>query len=1026
VRLPLMLRATLCLIVLACCPCAFALNPSLDVGQYAHTAWRARDGFIPGAILAIAQTPDGYLWLGTEFGLDHFDGVHFVPWQPPAGQYLPSQSIHSLLVARDGTLWIGTTKGVASWKNGKLTRYPDLDGQMSYSLLEDRQGTIWSASEPDFAAPSICAVEKSGVHCYGKDGSLAAGGLIVSLYEDREGDLWAVAGSGIWKWKPGPPKFYPLSIGSDYLDGIAEDDAGGLLIGMKGGIRRFSDGKTGAYPLPAGAQAVPTRTLLWDNDDALWIAVYHAGLVHIHRGRADFFRQADGLSSDEVLALFQDHENNLWVSTQDGLDRFRDTAVATFFANQGLSSGLARSVLADKDGSVWVATPGGLDRWRDGQITSYDKRDGKLNGLSPTSLFQDSSGRVWVSTSRELGYLKDNRFVSVTGTDAGRMLDFAEDTAGNLWIADQQGGLLHLSGGKLVEQIPWVRLGHKDFALSLAADHSRGGLWLGFAQGDVSYFADGQIRKTYTTADGLGAGSVNSLQMDKGGELWAATDSGLSRMKNGQFATLALRNGLPCSQIDWMLQDDDHSLWLYTPCGLVRLSRSDMDAWAGAADDNQAANHMVHPTIFDSWDGVRVHEISYHGFYPPATKSLDGKIWFLPQDGVSVIDPHHLPYNEVPPPVHIEQITADGKAYDGSSGLRLPPAIRDLTIDYTALSLAVPERVRFRYKLEGQDPDWKEAVNGRQVHYSNLAPKNYRFRVIASNNSGVWNEQGASLDFSIAPAYYQTAWFGVLCMAIFLSLLWALYLFRLRQIRLQFNAGLEASVDERTRIARELHDTLLQSLHGLMFQFQAARNILPQRPENEKVMQALDDAILGTESAITESRDAIRDLRPQPVAESDLAQLLTASGRELAVLHDGRGDSPLFRVIVEGESKALSPNLQDEVYRIVREVIRNAFRHSGARQIEVEIRYATNELRLRVRDDGKGMNPRAVEERRRTGHWGLPGIRERVQRIGSRLDLWTEAGAGTEIQLTVPGAIAYQAARDGSRFKLFRKARTRE
>jgi ligand-binding sensor domain-containing protein/signal transduction histidine kinase len=1025
----MVLRAMLSSVVLACCACAFALNPSLDVSQYAHTAWKASDGFTQGDVLAIAQTPDGYLWLGTGFGLYRFDGLHLVPWQPPTGQDLPSRFVHRLVAARDGTLWIGTDKGVASWKDGKLTHYPELDGQMNYYLFEDREGTIWSSGEPFPSPPSLCAIRRSGVRCYGKDGSLRGGGAIVSLYEDRKDNLWAVAKSGIWRWKPGPPKFYPLRIGpvngAGYLEGIAEDADGKLLVGMQGGIRRFVDGKTESYPLPHTVQPFQTRTLLHDRDGGLWIAVYHAGLVHMHNGRADVFRQVDGLSSDEVVALFEDRENNLWVATTNGLDRFRDAAVATFSLKEGLSNAVARSVLADKDGSVWVATPSGLDRWREGQITTFDKRNGKLNGLTPTSLFQESSGRIWVSTTRELGYLENNRFTSVSSTELGRIQDIAEDSAGNLWIADQQEGLLHLSGGKLVERIPWASLGHKDFALSLAGDHLRGGIWLGFFGGGISYFADGHIQETYTAAEGLGNGSITNLQGEKDGTLWAATDGGLSRMKNGHFATIARENGLPCSPIHWMIQDDDRSFWLYTPCGLVCLSRSEMDTWTAAADSGQAVKQIVHPTVFDSADGVRVPPFSYRAYNPPVTKSSDGKILFLPLDGVSVIDPHHLPFNRQPPPVHIEQVVVDWKTFDAVSDpkqiLRLPP-LAHLEIDYTALSLVASEKVHFRFKLEGLDSDWHDVGDRRQAIYTNLAPRRYRFRVLACNNSGVWNEAGASLEFSVLPTFYQTAWFRIACAVAALVLLWTIYQFRVQQLQRQFAIGLEARVNERTRIARELHDTLLQSLHGLMFQFQAARNLLPRKPED--AMRSMDEAIAETKKAVAESRDTIQGLRLEPMVTGNLADLLMSTSRELA---SSAADPvlPVFDLIEEGDQQMLAPGTSSEICRIALEILRNAYRHAHARRIEAEIRYGDQMLRLRIRDDGRGIDPNVLKEGGRVGHWGLRGIRERAERIGARLDFWSELGEGTEVELAIPAAVAYENTRDSYRAKLLRKVTSR-
>ncbi|MGA7632857.1 MAG: two-component regulator propeller domain-containing protein [Terriglobales bacterium] len=772
-------------LLVVCSPGAYALNPELDVSQYAHTVWRVRDGFTRGAILAIAQTPDGYLWLGTEFGLYRFDGVRAIPWHSPAGADLLSEHIYCLLVARDGTLWIGTYDGAASWKDGKLRRYSEFDGQSisSFSLLEDREGTIWSSGQKNFDPPKICAIEKAGVHCYGDDGSLSRGGPVAQMYEDAKGTVWAVARYGIWRWRPGPPEFYPLPFGIvDATKGIMEDGAGNLLLGVAGGIQRFHDGKTEAFRLPGKLQPFTVRTMLDDRDGGLWIAAYHAGLIHVHRGRVDVFGQADGLSSDEVMTLYEDRENNLWVATADGLDRFRKTAVATFSLKEGLSNGEVRSVLADKDGSVWIATPGGLDRSSDGQIATYNHRDGMLNGLSPASLFQDRSGRLWLSTTHEIGYLEGNRFVAVTSTPDGRLLDIVQDSAGDIWMADG-GRLLHLSSGKLVEQIPWKSLGHKDFAISLAADPSRVGIWLGFFGGGISYFADGKIQETYSSAKGLGAGSVTNLQVEKDGALWAATDSGLSRMKNRRFATIDRENGLPCDSIHWMIRDDEGSFWLDTPCGLLRLARSEIDAWTLAVDNGRATTLVIHPKVFDNYDGVREHEQAYRPYNPPITKSLDGRIWFVSFDGLSVIDPRHLPFNKVPPPVHIERITADGKTYDPGQGLRLPPRIQHIDIEYTALSLVASEKNRFRFMLEGYDRDWRDVGNRRQAFYTNLSPGHYRFRVTACNNSGVWNEAGAFVDFSIAPAYYQTNWFRALCVAAFLGLLWGAYQARVRRLR---------------------------------------------------------------------------------------------------------------------------------------------------------------------------------------------------------------------------------------------------
>ena len=1006
--------------LLAWCPCALALDPALDVTQYAHTAWKVREGFFKSGISSIAQTPDGYLWLGTNFGLLRFDGVRAVPWQPPVGQHLPSESIMKLLVTRDGTLWIGTQKGLASWKNGKLTQYTELDGRYIYALLEDQEGALWASG---FAAPigKLCAIRKSSMQCYGDDGVLGPG--VFNLYEDSKGNLWAGVKDGLWRWKPGPPKFYPLPGNLNGIQALGEHADGTLLVGWKGGIHRFVDGKTEVYPLRGFVQPFTARRILRDGAGGLWIGTLDKGLVHVHQGKTDVFAQSNGLSGHSVGTLFEDREGNIWVTTSDGLDRFRDLAVGTFTVKQGLLDDLVAFALAAKDGSIWLATPAGLNHWTGGQMASLGKQDKKLNGHIPHSLFQDSRGRIWVSTVEGGGYLEGERFTPVTGVPGGPVHGIAEDTGGSLWIANQLEGLLHLVGDRLTEQIPWTGLGHKDNASALIADPAQGGLWLGFHYGGVAYFKDGRVRAAYASSDGLGEGRVNTFRLDADGAVWAATDGGLSRLKNGRIATLTSKNGLPCDAVHWSMEDDIGSVWLYMPCGLVRVVRAELDAWARAADKDKGGEaKRIQTTVFDSSDGVRTQGGSAGGYGALVAKSSDGKLWFLPWDGVSVIDPRHLPFNKLPPPVHIEQITADRKTYDASSAtngrVSLPALIRDLKIDFTALSLVAPEKVLFRYKLEGRDRDWQDAGNRREAFYTDLPPRNYRFRVMACNNSGVWNEAGTFLDFSVAPAYYQTIWFRSLCVAAFLALPWGLYQLRLRQLAREFNAGVEARVNERTRIARELHDSLLQGFQGLMFRLQAVRDLLPGRAS--EAMQALDIALERGDKAIAEGRDTVSDLREPILGDSNIAQALTALGKELA-LQSGNGAVPCVRVLLEGKQRELNPMLRDEIYRIAREALRNAFLHARAQKIEAEITYRDSEFLLHVRDDGGGIDPEIANQGARAGHWGLPGMRERAKSFGGKLEVWSEHRAGTEIELSVPGAIAYGKSEPRRRFWLWRK-----
>jgi signal transduction histidine kinase/ligand-binding sensor domain-containing protein len=1015
VRHPAGLAVTLFSVAVALCARAPALDPSFDINQYAHTSWKVRDGFTKGSIFSIAQTPDGYLWLATEFGLIRFDGVRAAPWQPPESQHLPAERIISLLVSVDGTLWIGTKKGLASWKEGTLTRFRELDGEIIYTLVQDREGTVWVGAGGSPRSGKLCAIRSNTVDCFGGEGQL--GGEVTALHEDRNGNLWVGVQEGLWRWKPSPPKFYPLAGEVNGTQALAEDDDGALLVGWKDGIYRFVEGKIQPYPLGGAPLKFHAKRIVRDRNNCLWVATWNYGLLHIHQGRMDVFSATDGLSGDDVQALLEDREGNVWISTLAGLDRFRDLAVETFTVKQGLSRNLVGSALADRDGSVWLATYGGLNRLDHGRITipRADRiREGKINGFAPNSLLQDKRGRIWLSTLSQFGYLDRGHFTSIAGVSGGGILSIAQDDRSNLWLINENTGLVRVSPQNHVRQIPWNDLGHKDHASVLTADQ-RGGLWVGFVQGGITNFSGDQIRASYSAADGLGAGRVSDFYFDEEGALWISTEGGLGRLRNNRLATLSSKNGLPCDTVHWAIEDADHSMWLYTACGLVRIARSDLNAWTSAVDQGNNSILPIKITALDNSDGVK--SLSNPGnYHPQVAKTSDGKLLFLPWDGVSVIDPRHLPFNKLPPPVHIEQITADGKTYDPASGLQLPPHLRDLSIDYTALSLVAPEKIHFRYKLEGQDPDWKEVVNDREVQYSNLAPRHYTFRVTACNNSGVWNEAGASLGFSVLPAFYQTNWFRLLCVTAFVGLMWAVYRLRLHQMQRQFALGLDARVGERLRIARELHDTLLQSFQGVAFQLQAARKLMRRKADNaEKV---LDEAILATEEAIREGRSAIRDLRPEPAAQRNLSELLDAAGRELATAHELNGQAPSYRVLIEGKQQDLSPMLQDEVYRISREVIRNAFAHAAASHIEVEVRYDPDHLRLRVRDDGKGIDPKVLEAGQ-SGHFGIPGMRERAQRIGARLDFWSEVGAGTEAELTVPASMAYQKRHNGHRFRLF-------
>jgi ligand-binding sensor domain-containing protein len=506
-------------VLLACCACAPALDPSLDISQYAHTAWKSRDGLVRGYVGAIEQTPDGYLWLGTEFGLYRFDGVRAVPWQPPAGQQLPDTLIASLLVARDGALWIGTLKGLATWKDGNLKTYSELSGQSITALVQDREGTIWIGSSTREAprVAQLCSARGDHLECHGGDGTF--GPMILSLYEGSKGNLWAGVAKGLWRWKPGVPEFVasPQSVAG--ITGFAEDDEGAILVGNSASILRLVDGRLQPYPLTGSSRALAPQRLLRDHDGGLWVGSFGFGLAHIHRGRVDTFSEADGLSGGYVVKVFEDREGNVWAGTMNGLDRFREYAVPNVSVKQGLSNGVAVSLLAANDGSIWIATSGGFNVWKNGYISFVGARfgsvraGGRLNSSPPASLFQDSTGRIFIATRSGFGYLENGRYVAIRDFPAGDVLDIVEGAPGHLWVATQYAGLLHFFNAKIVEKVPWAALGHKDIGWALVLDPSRAGIWIGFVDGGIAYFTGGRIQKQYSGAEAEGGRTTFGLDL---------------------------------------------------------------------------------------------------------------------------------------------------------------------------------------------------------------------------------------------------------------------------------------------------------------------------------------------------------------------------------------------------------------------------------------------------------------------------------------------------------------------------------
>jgi signal transduction histidine kinase len=785
------------------------------------------------------------------------------------------------------------------------------------------------------------------------------------------------------------------------IRGLAEDADGVLLVSLDGGVARFVDGQLEiAYGFPRSIRQFQFPLPLRDRNGGLWLGgSTGGGLVHFHQGTTDTFSSTEGLSGDAVYKLFEDREGNIWVATTEGLDRFRNMPVATYSVKQGLTSARVTSVLAARDGSIWMGTSVELNRWDRGHVTS-PWRPANLVGVG--SIFQDSLQRVWASTDDEVGYLDASRFVTLERVGGGLIRWIAEDIDANVWIANAATGLFRFSlRTGHIDHTRWDTLEHGAPATAMAADRSMKGVWLGFRNGVVKYFADGQVRASYGTAEGIGNG-LRSLYLDRDGAVWVSSDMGLSRVKNGRVATLTVKNGLPCDGIEWLVEDDDRALWVGTRCGLVRLARADLAAWVTAVDTEHNARRAIKTTVFDSTDGVRIFlGASYHS--QPAAKASDGRLWFTSQEGVSVVDPRALPYNSLPPPVRIEQFVADRKAYaaDGLSrgDMRLPALTRDLRIDYTALTFVAPERAVFRYKLEGRDADWQDVGTRRQAFYNDLPPGSYQFRVIAANDSGVWNETGDSLEFSIAPAYYQTSWFLALSVVSIVALIWTAHRVRLRvverhqrEISALNERTMKAQEQERIRIAGELHDGVMQDMLAATMMLGTTKRRISDDPDAAKA--TLDKVQQKLIQAGTDLRQLSHGLHPPLLQEAGLPGALTAYCEQFSTTWG-------IPVSCDADDSAreLSRGAALALFRILQEALGNAAKHAAAKNISVRLQRSNGTVSLTVSDDGVGFDAGRLAS---GGGLGLVMMRERAGQLNGTFDFESAPGRGTTISVVIP------------------------
>jgi signal transduction histidine kinase/ligand-binding sensor domain-containing protein len=1023
--------------------------------RFSHLSTKA--GLSQTRVAQIVQDDDGFLWFGTQYGLDRYDGYNFKVFvhDPTRESSLNCAFVYSLFKDRDGTLWVGCDNDVDRFDkmSETFTHY-----RIAREGSEGLPVTVWGISQDHTGA--LWLSTGSGLYRldpttgrmahYGHDpmnSSSLSSNDVKFTGEDSGHRFWVTDGDNLEEFDRGQDKvllrvqltgltelgqrgamgnlsFYEDHLGVFWIIYTTAGYGSGLAVFERATNRltRYSihDQKSGRE-LSGGVMAA-----VEDLHKTLWLATKSDGLLRFDRERGIFIRyrnhpdDLESLAEDRLISLCADREGNVWAGLHATSPDFFGSTPRSFTPllrrpsnPHSFGENFVNAIYEDHQGVLWIGTTGALIRIdrKSGQYRSYPPPGPGLDN-DIVAITEDRAGVLWVgSMGAGLGRFdqRTGRFKTYRhhASDPSSLSDDAVsrvfvDQSGTMWVTTWNG----LDRFDPVTERFVVYKRDKESQTeqyyNITQDQA-GTLWIGGIMGLTRFDPNSGRFILYGHKPGdpgsLSDNLIDNVYVDHLGTVWAATQNGLNQLdaKSGTFTKYYAADGLPINALSCILEDGSGKLWISTTRGLSRFDPLTKTFKNYSTADGLPGDDLT------GWDacfkGSR-GEMFFGGF--------SGGIAFYPD---TVKDTSYIPpvvltdFQLSGNPVEIGPQSLLKKSITYTNDLTLSHEKNVFSLTFSALSYLNPAENRYRYMLDGLDHHWTEVGSDhRLATYTTLPPNTYTFLVQGATSRGAWSEPGVKLSIRVLPPWWATLWFRSLCVAAFLALLWGLYQIRLRQIAHEFDVRLEERVSERTRIARELHDSLLQGFQGLMFRLQAVRNKLPGRPS--EAMETLDIALKSGDKAILEGRDTVSDLRLSVVGDSDIAQALTAMGEELAAQSDN-GAAPCVRVLVEGNQREFDPVLRDEIYRIAREALRNAFRHAKAQKIEAEITYGASEFLLRVRDDGTGIDQETSNRGGRAGHWGLLGMRERAKSFGGRLEVWSEHGAGTEIALTVPASIAY-------------------
>jgi len=961
----------------------------------AHTSWIAKDG-APQSISAIAQTTDGYLWLGTPFGLFRFDGFEFSRYPSTTlDTPLPSIDVEALAADGAGGLWIGFRSGGISYLSAKgvVRNYSPanhLGPNSGQKFVIRPNGDVWAIG--DYRLYQLRGDRWVNV---GAELGLPNDPLF-SLYFDRKGQVWTSTRHCLYELRPGAHIFTLFPMQSFMIVDMAETPDGSLWV---------TDAWHAVHPLTPttshpGWQVSGYVRMIADRTGNLWLAQDYQGLTHMSWATIQpSLTKEDGLSSEQTNAIFLDREGDVWVGTARGLDRFRSTSLTKL---SKLKVEYYPSLSSDPAHGVWIATLGHPIAYAThGQITPI----GHAVGSSP--LVCDDTGAVWMVDPIE------NKLTKWKGSIMSRMdlpqdvhLAPAEalglDEDGSLLISFRPNGLWRFKGSWSQVLDPALPI---DEPVSITRDDQRH-VWLGYANGLIVEKVGNQYMN-YTHSSSGNLGKVLAFKT-VGGRVWAGGTNGIAYLESGAFHRVSWARGSDVNGVSGIIGDNAGNLWLNSATGIVRIDHSQLIASSSLRNDLEFE-------LFDDREGVTGTATQLKPT-PSAVEDRDGALWFSTSGEVLSLDPLAIKARSTQPALQVERVTINGTPVMDrehvSTALSFESShVKELEIDYAGIDLASPEKVVYRYLLENEEKRWHEVGTRRQAFYTHLSPGHYRFRLQTANQSHEWIDLRVPIELVITPAFYQTSWFVAAVAVLAIGLLYLGYILRVRHLTANLRKRLMVRADERLRIARELHDTLLQSIHGLMLRFHFATEVLP---EKEPAREGLKSALQKADDVFLEARRRIELLRDEVPEEPDFAQQLTKAAEQI--------DLPKvmkFRVVEEGERRHIKSDIQRELCRIAREALVNTMHHSGAQACEVILVYGASTLWMRCCDDGVGIPQQVMDEGRRSGHWGLVGMKERAANIEAEFQVSSIPNAGTQIEIKLSGRRAYSA--PISRFKWMAK-----